>query len=133
LPFKSALFSVAAGQVAAGQNVTVQPVSIAYTRLDGLPIGRALRPLFAWYGDMSMAPHLWTVLGLGVVEIMVEFHPPTTLAECGSRKALARYCEDRVGTGLANALTGRNLPAAAPEERPERIAAGAKTPAPALG
>ena len=30
--------------------VTVQPVSLAYTRLDGMPLGRALRPFFAWYG-----------------------------------------------------------------------------------
>jgi lyso-ornithine lipid O-acyltransferase len=109
LPFKSALFSVAA----AVPGVTVQPVSIAYTRLDGMPIGRALRPLFAWYGTMTMAPHLWRVLGLGTVEITVEFHPPTTLAACGSRKALARYCEQRVATGLANALSGRRGAAAA--------------------
>src|SRR5439155_9057911 len=55
LPFKSALFSVA--DHAASGPVTVQPVSIAYTRLDGIPLGRALRPFFAWYGSMSLAPH----------------------------------------------------------------------------
>ena len=102
LPFKSALFSVAEAE-----GLMVQPVSIAYTKLDGLPIGRALRPLFAWYGDMSLAPHLWTVVGLGTVEVVVEFHQPTTLAECGSRKQLARYCEERVAAGVANALRGR--------------------------
>jgi 1-acyl-sn-glycerol-3-phosphate acyltransferase len=105
LPFKSALFSVADHAVAG--SVTVQPVSIAYTRLDGMPIGRRLRPLFAWYGAMAMAPHLWTMIGLGTVEVVVEFHPPTTLAECGSRKVLARYCEERVAAGLARALSGR--------------------------
>jgi len=108
LPFKSALFSVA-DHAAAGP-VTVQPVSIAYTRLDGIPIGRGLRPLFAWYGTMTMAPHLWRVLGLGAVEIVVEFHPPTTLANCGSRKALARYCQERVAGGLATAVSGRRGP-----------------------
>jgi 1-acyl-sn-glycerol-3-phosphate acyltransferase len=105
LPFKSALFSVADRAVAG--SVTVQPVSIAYTRLDGMPIGRRLRPLFAWYGAMAMAPHLWTMIGLGTVEVVVEFHPPTTLAECGSRKVLARYCEESVAAGLARALSGR--------------------------
>ncbi|HTV90945.1 MAG TPA: lysophospholipid acyltransferase family protein [Stellaceae bacterium] len=124
LPFKSALFSVAA----AVQGVHVQPVSIAYTRLDGMPIGRALRPLFAWYGTMTMAPHLWRVLGLGTVEVVVEFHPPTTLAEQGSRKALARYCEERVAAGLAGALSGRRgAPALPPAPKP------AAAPAPALG
>jgi 1-acyl-sn-glycerol-3-phosphate acyltransferase len=108
-------------------------VSVAYTRLDGLPLGRALRPLFAWYGSMAMAPHLWTMLGLGTVEVVVEFHPPTTLAECGSRKMLARYCEDRVANGLAGALSGRRelKPAASPEPRPQ--ATGAEAAAPALG
>jgi 1-acyl-sn-glycerol-3-phosphate acyltransferase len=105
LPFKSALFSVA--DHAAGGPVTVQPVSIAYTRLDGIPLGRLLRPFFARYGTMSMAPHLWRMLGLGTIEVVVEFHAPTTLAECGSRKMLARYCEQRVAEGLAGALSGR--------------------------
>jgi 1-acyl-sn-glycerol-3-phosphate acyltransferase len=125
LPFKSALFSVA--DHAATGPVTVQPVSIAYTRLDGMPMGRALRPLFAWYGSMAMAPHLWTMIGLGTVEVVVEFHPPTTLAECGSRKALARYCEERAAAGLAAALSGRREAAAiaAPEPRRQPAAAAA--------
>jgi lyso-ornithine lipid O-acyltransferase len=103
LPFKSALFG-AAGVL---PDLSVQPVSIAYTRLDGLPIGRELRPLFAWYGAMTMAPHLWRVVGLGTIEVVVEFHTPTSLAECGSRKALARCCEERIAAGLAAALSGR--------------------------
>ena len=41
LPFKSALFSAAQNEVN-GRSVTVQPVTIAYTRLDGMPLGRAL-------------------------------------------------------------------------------------------
>lgn len=108
LPFKSALFSVAEERVAG--TAIVQPVSIAYTRLDGMPIGRGLRPLFAWYGSMAMLPHLWTMIGLGAVEAVVQFHAPTTLAECGSRKDLARYCETRVASGLAQALSGRRAP-----------------------
>ena len=131
LPFKSALFSVA--DHAATGPVVVQPVSVAYTRLDGMPIGRALRPLFAWYGSMAMAPHLWTMLGLGTVEIVVEFHPPTTLAERGSRKLLARYCEERVTTGLAAALSGRRETAPASPAEPRRQPAGADAAAPALG
>ena len=119
LPFKSALFSVARG------GVPVQPVSVAYTRLDGMPIGRRLRPLFAWYGSMAMAPHLWRVLGLGKVEVVVEFHRLTTLDECGSRKALARYCEERVAAGMAGALAGRRgSSTTAPRREKRRTAAG---------
>ena len=133
LPFKSALFSVAdtGTDGRANRSLTVQPVSIAYTRLDGMPIGRPLRPLFAWYGAMSMAPHLWTMIGLGTVEIVVEFHRPTTLAQCGSRKMLARYCQERVAAGLASALSGRRRPP--PERRPVDAVAAADTPAAAIG
>lgn len=106
LPFKSALFS-AAETAAGGQPVIVQPVSLAYTHLDGIPLGRCWRPFFAWYGEMSLGPHLWIMLGLGTVAVTVEFHPPTSLAECGSRKALARRCEAQVRTGLQAALCGR--------------------------
>jgi 1-acyl-sn-glycerol-3-phosphate acyltransferase len=118
LPFKSALFSVAEGR-AADRPIAVQPVSVAYTRLDGMPIGRGLRPFFAWYGDMTMAPHLWTVLGLGIIEIVVEFHRPTSLAECGSRKRLADYCRRRIANGLSTALTGRRRPTSEPRAEPD--------------
>ena len=125
-PFKSALFSVADSP-----SVTVQPVSIAYTRLDGVPLGRVMRPLVAWYGSMAMAPHLWTLLGLGTIEAVVEFHPPTTLAACGSRKKLANYCLERVAGGVASALSGRRTPpqTAAPAQQPRPAAAPAAAPA----
>ena len=122
LPFKSALFSVA--DYAAGGGLPVQPVTIAYVRLDGIPLGRFYRPFFAWYGDMALAPHLWTMLGMGVVGVEVIFHPPVTLAALGSRKALADHCYRVVSAGLAGALAGRPQ-AAAPES-----AAGAAAPAP---
>jgi 1-acyl-sn-glycerol-3-phosphate acyltransferase len=127
LPFKSALFSVA--DHATTGAVIVQPVSIAYTRLDGMPIGRHLRPLFAWYGAMALAPHLWTAIGLGRVEIVVEFHRPTTLADCGSRKHLARYCEERVAGGLASALSGRRRPLREARRVNQRQSADAAAPA----
>ncbi|HZU88529.1 MAG TPA: lysophospholipid acyltransferase family protein [Stellaceae bacterium] len=109
LPFKSALFDAAQHSVG-GAPVAVQPVSIAYTRLDGIPLGRDFRPFFAWYGAMSLGPHLWSMLGLGTVETVVEFHSPISFAECGSRKALARYCQERVASGVAAALSGHRQP-----------------------
>ncbi len=132
LPFKSALFSVAAARDAIPA-VMVQPVSVTYKRLDGMPIGRAHRPLFAWYGDMSMAPHLWRMVGLGTVEVIVEFHPPTSFAECGSRKALSAYCEARVIAGVNAALTGRRRKHAVAAPRDRRHPVPADLPASAVG
>jgi hypothetical protein len=88
--------------------VAVQPVSVAYTRLDGLPIGRPLRPFFARYGDMTLPWHLWHVLGLGVIDVVVEFHPPAAVADFASRKDLAQFCYDRVSSGVGRHLAGRD-------------------------
>jgi lyso-ornithine lipid O-acyltransferase len=116
LPFKSALFA-AAQQGEGIPSVVVQPVSLAYTRLDGIPIGRLYRPFFAWYGAVDLAPHIWSMVGLGTVEVVVEFHPPTFLRDCGSRKALAEYCYARIARGVAGALFGRPQPMPEPPDR----------------
>ena len=106
LPFKSALFAVAERPVK-GRALTLQPVSVAYTRLDFMPLGRHLRPLFTWYGDMELGPHIWGVLGLGPATATVVLHAPVTLESYPSRKALAEYCQARVEEGLSQALAGR--------------------------
>lgn len=106
LTFKSALFDSASIEVD-GDQVYVQPLSIAYSRFDGLPMGRWLRPHFAWYGDMELAPHLWHALGLGQIGVDVIFHEPVRLKDFGSRKALAQHCESKVAKGLSDSLRGR--------------------------
>ena len=110
LPFKSALLSVAETPVAEGRSLAVQPLTVAYTRLDNLPIGRVWRPFFAWYGDMELAPHLWDVLGLGNATVEVEFHKPVRLEDFGSRRALTDHCHDVVSRGLVTANAGRLPP-----------------------
>jgi lyso-ornithine lipid O-acyltransferase len=117
LPFKTALFGAAEKRGDVGP-VVVQPVSLAYTRLNGIPIGRSFRPFFSWYGAMGLVPHLWRMIGLGMVEVVVQFHPPTFLADCGSRKALAGYCRARIAGGMAGALFGRPQPVPMPPGPP---------------
>ncbi len=106
LRFKSSLLAVADLSIG-GRPVTVQPVSLAYARLDGIPIGRAFRPFFAWYGDMILASHMWRMAGLGTVTVSVHFHPQLTVAACGSRKALALAAQQAVAHGVAALLSGR--------------------------
>ena len=126
LPFKSALFAVAEREVE-GRPLTVQPVSITYTRLDGMPMGRFLRPFFAWYGDMSLPSHAWEALGLGIVTVVVQFHEPVTIRDYGSRKALAEHCHRVVAAGVADALGGK---VGAPQARGLRIRRSPRVPAP---
>lgn len=111
LPFRTALMGAAEcemGKDAKGrvQHVSVQPVSISYVGLNGVPMGRENRPLFAWYGDMDLVPHLWEAVKTGPFDAVVEFHPPLTVDVAGDRKALAAMTEAIVRAGQARALAG---------------------------
>jgi 1-acyl-sn-glycerol-3-phosphate acyltransferase len=105
LPFKSALLGAAECRLANGY-VKVQPVSAAFTGLHGLPMGRENRPIFAWYGDMEMVPHLWEALKSGPLDVVVQFHEPFSL-DMMDRKELARRAEEVVRQGQSLALAGR--------------------------
>ena len=105
LPFKSALFAVAETQVD-GRSIPVQPISIAYTRLDGLPLGRLLRPIYAWYGDMEFAPTFGSS-GLWRFRVEITIHDPVRFKDFESRKVLAEYCEQIVVRGFTQSLSGR--------------------------
>lgn len=107
LPFKSSLFNVAENDVN-GQPVAVQPMSIAYTRMNGMPIGVGWRAFYAWYGDMTLGPHLWQALKLGETTVEVEFHEPVTAAQMGGRKALAAHCQKVSAEGFSRLLSGRS-------------------------
>ncbi len=120
LPFKSALMGAAeaiVGRDATGHDVhvPVQPVSISYVGLHGLPMGRENRALFAWYGDMDLVPHLWEALKAGPIDAVIEFHPPLDIDKAGGRKELAQLAEAAVRRGQARALAGlASDPAPAP-------------------
>lgn len=100
LPFKSALFAVADMARGAVQP-RVQPVSIAYTRYaDGRPLESGLQALYAWYGDMTLLPHLMSVFGLRGAMVEVTFHEPVQARDFKGRKALAGHCHGKVTAGV---------------------------------
>ena len=106
LPFKSALFTVAE-TMADGTNVTVQPAAIAYTRLNGLPTGFGWRAFFAWYGDMTLASHMWRFLQLGRTTVEIIFLEPISIHGNIDRKTLAYATEKAVRGGFSRLLSGR--------------------------
>lgn len=114
LPFRSALLGALREALGNGGRGYVQPVSIAYTRLHGLSMGRQHRPEAAWYGGMSLGPHLLNVVREGAIDVVVSFGVPLEVEPGVDRKQLARDTEDAVRRMTAAALSGRETPLPAP-------------------
>ncbi len=107
-PFRTALLGAARASVAApGETVLVQPLALAYTRLYGLPLGRFRKPHVAWYGDMDMAPHLWSVLKRAEIDVDVVWLDPIPFPEGADRKEIARKAEAAVREAVGEAVAGR--------------------------
>lgn len=97
LPFKSSLFSVVEGPAA--RTVRIQPVTLAYTRLNGLPLTRHRLVDIAWIGDMELGAHAIDLMRLGRIEARILFHPTVCRADFSDRKALARHCHAVISAG----------------------------------
>jgi len=110
LPFKSSLFgAVKAGGRSDGgatSSAVVQTLAIVYTRLHGVPLGRADRPLIGWYGDMEMGGHAWELLKAGPIDVAISIGPPVPLDAFADRKQLARHSEVEVRRQVVNLLRG---------------------------
>ena len=104
VPFKSSLFSVAErADEASDHKLLIQPLTLAFTEMNGIPLVRSQRPLVAWLGDVELFDHLRQFLSLARTVVTIEYHKPITLHEAGCRKSLAIYCEDQVRAGLERA------------------------------
>ncbi len=119
LPFRSALLGAARHALAGEKSeVLVQPLSIAYTRLQGLPMGRQFRPRVAWYGDMEMAGHFLAVVKEGAIDVELGWGKPIPFRLDTDRKALARRLESEVRAMTVAALTGSSRRAEGPPADP---------------
>ena len=133
LPFMTSLFSAAKPSKAAAEeapDAVVQTLSIVYTRLHGIPLGRAERPMVGWYGDMEMLSHAWKLLKAGPLDVRIRVGPPVPLGDFADRKALARYSETEVREHVVRILRNRASQeplavAPPPESAPRRPAAKA--------
>jgi 1-acyl-sn-glycerol-3-phosphate acyltransferase len=118
LPFRPALLASVREAMSAsggtGGKVLVQPLSIVYSGLDGLPLGRADRPSVAWYGDMTIASHLKHLLSIGPVDVTLRFGEAFEVTH-GDRKALAKRLGDEVRVMAAEIAYGRSRTAPAAE------------------
>ncbi|CAN5338776.1 lysophospholipid acyltransferase family protein [soil metagenome] len=122
LPFRSALIGAVhhtIGNSTRHDRVTVQPVSIAYTRFGGVPVGRALRDKVAWYGETELMPHLKGVFSSGAVDVTVSWGEAVSYGMTADRKQIARDAENAVRRMTARALRS---PAARPSGTEEAAA-----------
>lgn len=107
LPFKTALLSAAFSE--GNPDLTVQTLSITYTHLHGVPLGRADRSLVGWYGDMEMTDHAWNLLKAGPLDVHIHVSEPVPLSAFAGRKDLAAHTEDIIRGQVVAALRGKTL------------------------
>jgi 1-acyl-sn-glycerol-3-phosphate acyltransferase len=99
--FKSAFF-----HVPASLNIPVIPVSLKYAHVLGKETAPHRRDSVSWYGDMSLPPHFWDVLGLRHIDVSLHFNQAIHGA-CGdsgerkTRKALSAETCESVREGCA--------------------------------
>jgi 1-acyl-sn-glycerol-3-phosphate acyltransferase len=107
LPFRSSFFAIAEG----ADPPLIQPVSVVYDRLGGLPTGRATRPVFAWYGDMDLATHFWRFAQHRGLRASILLHAPLDPSRFASRKALSHAAWQSVADGAATLRQNRPVAA----------------------
>ncbi|WP_446737841.1 lysophospholipid acyltransferase family protein [Rhizobium sp. CFBP 8752] len=113
LEVKSSLFGAAAAAVPHTPHgvVYVQPVSIAYTRVHGMAMGRFHRPLAAWPGDIELMPHLMGVLKEGAIDVDVAFGETVDFRTGDNRKHLSQTITARLRRMLVRHLRQREYDA----------------------
>ena len=106
LPFNSSLFAATDGV----EDALVQPVSLAYTRIRGMPITRRRLSKVVWLGDTGIGEHAVEFLRLGQVTAEILCHPAVRPSDFADRKALARHCQAQVAQGYAALMRGSDVP-----------------------
>lgn len=108
MPFKSSLFGAAkvALQDAPDGQVLVQPVSIAYTKLHGIAMGRYHRPVAGWPGNVALIKSLMGVMRAGAIDVEVTFGEPHVVTKSTNRKKLASTVEAEIRAMHRSSLAG---------------------------
>lgn len=98
LPFRSALVGAAQKAMleAGATHVAIQPLTIAYTRLQGMPVSRNERPNIAWAKSKSVGENIMGILRGGVKHVTIAFGEPVPMRQETDRKAVTRACEQSV-------------------------------------
>lgn len=112
LPFRSALVGAAQHAMidAGADDVLIQPLTVAYTRLQGLPVSRNERSLIAWIKSKSVKQNIKEILSGPVKDVTIAFGTPRPLRETDNRKVVTKAAEDDVRAMLVALNRGQKLP-----------------------
>lgn len=89
LPFKSSLLGIIENKNM--MDYYLQPITLSYNKLDGIPVDLKYRPFLAWFGAMDLFSHAWKFLGLGRCEVDLNFHKPLKFRDFSNRKVASEY------------------------------------------
>ena len=124
LPFKSSLFSaiecasiepVSDGPMTDGRAqapVKVQAMTLAYTRVHNIAMGRRQRTAYGWVGDMTLLPHFFFMLAGPKLTVEIIFHPRLENPAQLGRKQMAKILHHQVSEGLEALARGAPHPVA---------------------
>jgi 1-acyl-sn-glycerol-3-phosphate acyltransferase len=105
LPFSSAFLSIADAE----SKPWVQPVTIVYDGLDGLPVRRHERPEISWYGDMDLVTHYNGIGRRRRLHATIVLDEPIAAGSFPNRKVLAAALEARLARNAAGLRQGRGV------------------------
>lgn len=113
LEIKSSLFGAAAAAVPETPEgvVYIQPVVIAYTRANGMAMGRYHRPIAAWPGDIQLLPHLMGLFREGAIDVDVVFGETVPFRSGDNRKRVSQAVTSQMRRLLVKHLRGRDYDA----------------------
>jgi 1-acyl-sn-glycerol-3-phosphate acyltransferase len=100
-------------EAAGATEVNIQPLTIAYTKLQGLPVGRNERSLIAWIKSKSVKQNIREILTGPVKDVTVAFGTPHVLVHGGDRKVVTKAAENDVRAMLVALNRGLELPSSA--------------------
>lgn len=97
-PFRTALVGAAQAAMLEGgaKEVAIQPVTIAYTHLQGLPISRNERSGVSGMNARGLKAVLGGILKSGVKDVTIAFGAPIPMSAETDRKVITKIAEDQV-------------------------------------
>jgi 1-acyl-sn-glycerol-3-phosphate acyltransferase len=111
-PFRSALVGACQTAMAEGgvKDVAIQPVTIAYTHVQGLSVSRNDRPAISGLNARGLKAVINGILTSPIKDVTIAFSPPIPLSEGMDRKVVTKLAETQVRRMLVALNRGEPLP-----------------------